>query len=172
MSTGFLMLDAQCNYLGNTALAAFKVQLDALGLDVWMVYPKDEPDVAGCSGATMAQVYQGAKAVFPNARIGVIYGPNGATPGIDQVTDAGRDNYGHGPQSLNLRSDQHLMIVAGGADPYREDAQQYVSYAEAHADVSVVWAFLYVDYAGGKGIGTNGTLPAYRSAGCTLTQKC
>ena len=80
----------------------------------------------------MARVYQGTKAIFPNARIGVIYGDTGRTPGIDQVTDAGRDKYGSGPQGLNLRADQHLMIVAGGANPYREDVQPYVDYAEAH----------------------------------------
>jgi hypothetical protein len=178
LGTGFLQFDAQCNYQGNAALAAFKLQLDALDLSrsVWMLYPRDEPDI-NCNANDVARAYADGKALFPGVRIGVIYADSGRTPGIDQATDVGRDKYGHGPQVLSLRADQHLMLVAGGADPYREDIQQYVDYAEANTNVSLVWAFLYVDYTGvdgkpAKGIGTNGMLPSYRAAGCKLTMKC
>jgi hypothetical protein len=179
LSTGFLQFDAHCNYLGNAALAAFKIELDAADLSrsVYMLYPKDEPENAGCTASTMAQAYREALNIWPSARIGVIYGPSGNTPGIDQATDVGRDNYGHGPQVLSLRSDQHLMIICSGVEPARDDIQGCVDYAKAHANVSTVWAFLYVAYtdpAGHpqQGIGTNGSLPAFRTAGCELTLKC
>ena len=173
LSTGFLTFDSQCNWLGTKDLLLFKIQLDALDLSrmVVMLYPMDEPDVHGCSGATMAQAFMQSRAAW-TLPIGVIYGPNGPTPGIDQATDVGRDNYGHGPQSLNLRPDQHLMLVAGGANPYREDPQAFVDYAKAN-NVSVLWAFLFVPYTDpqGKpqlGIGANGMLPAYNAAGDAL----
>lgn len=179
LGTGFLQFDAHCNYLGNAALAAFKLQLDALDLSrsVFMLYPRDEPDVQGCNATEIAQAYNEARNIWPGVRIGVIYGDSGRTPGIDQATDVGLDKYGSGPQELNLRADQHLMLVAGGASPYREDPQQYVQYAQTHANVSVVWAFLYVPYTDPQGhpqlgIGANGMLPQYRTAGCQLTMKC
>lgn len=176
LAVSFLLFDAQCNYVGNAALAAYKLQLDALGLSPWMLYVYDEPDVHGCSGATMARAMQETANIWP-VRLGVIYGPNGATPGIDQATDVGRDNYGHGPQVLDLRPDQHLMLIAGGANPYREDPAPFVQYAQTHANVSVVWAFLAVPYTDPDGhpqlgIADNGMLPAYKAAGCALTLKC
>ncbi len=174
LMTGFLQFSGECDYQGNLALAAYKGQLDALDLSrsVWMVYPKDEPDGANCSGATMAQVFKEVRNIFPQARVGVIYGDTGPTPGIDQATDVGRDKYPHGPQVISLRADQHLILVPGGADPYREDPKAFVTMAQNNPQVSLVVAFLFVDYAGGKGISDNGMLPAYRSAGCSLTLKC
>lgn len=179
LSTGFLQFDAHCNYQGNAALAAYKLQLDALDLSrsVIMLYPLDEPDGMNCSGATMAQAYDEAKNIWPGIRIGVIYGNTGRTPGIDRATDVGRDWYSHGPQILDLQPGQSLMLIAGGVDPARDNVQDFVDYAKNHTNVSIVWAFLYVPYidpAGHQqqGIGTNGMLPAYRAAGCTLTMKC
>ena len=178
LSVSFLLFDKDCNYVGNAGLAAYKLQLDALDLSrsVWMLYVYDEPDIHGCSGATMARAMQEARNIWP-IRLGVIYGPNGSTPGIDQATDVGRDDYPHGPQILDLRPDQHLMLVAGGANPYREDPGPFVQYAKDHPNVSVVWAFLYVPFTDPSGrpqpgIGNNGMLPAYRAAGCALTLKC
>lgn len=173
LAVSFLLFDSQCNYVGNAGLAAYKLQLDALDLSrsVFMLYVYDEPDVHGCSGATMAQAMLAIKNIWP-VRLGVIYGPNGATPGIDQATDIGRDDYGRDPQIVSIRADQHLMLICGGADPYREQAQPCVDAAERNPQVSVVFGFLFVDYAGGKGISDNGMLPVYKSAGCQLTMKC
>lgn len=179
LSVGFLTFDTKCAFLGADALAAFKLQLQALDLarSVFMLYPLDEPDGMNCDDKALTAAYKTIQTAWGDVRIGVIYGDTGRMPGITAVTDAGRDHYRFGPQVISLRSDQRLMLVAGGADPYREDIQQYVDYAKANPSVSLVWAFLFIPYTDPDGhpqlgIGGNGMLPAYRAAGCQLTMKC
>lgn len=179
LSTGFLTFGGACQWVGTQALLAFKQQLDALDLSrsVYMLYPLDEPDVNGCTEQTMTQAFTETRAAWGNdVRIAVIYGTKG-TPGINYATDVGRDDYPHGPQVVSLRADQHLILVPGGANPYREDPGAFVSYAQSNPSVSLVMAFLYVAYTDPnghpqQGIATNGMLPAYQGAGCALTMKC
>ena len=80
--------------------------------------------------------------------------------------------YPYGPQQLPLQPGQRLMLVAGGADPYRENPAGYEKFANEHPEVVAVWAFAWFDYSDGLGIGHNGMLPAYQAMGCRLTAKC
>lgn len=171
LSTGYLMLDAQCHFTGVAELTALKAQLDALDLTRMVVatYPKDEPDIAGCSDATMRQVFAASRAAFP-VPVAVIYGDHGE-PGKDAADWVGRDRYGDGPQYPQIRDDQQYVVISGGANPWREQP-----YAIDNARVALDLAFLYVDFTDPqghpqKGIGANGMLPAYCAAGRRITQK-
>jgi len=173
VSTGFLTFDAGYRYLGTAELVAFKKQLDALDLSKICIaaYCIDEPDVHGISDAVMTQCFNETRAAWP-IKMAVIYGPNGQTPGISAADWIGRDDYGAGSGVLqrlpSIRPDQQWIVVPGGADPWRQDVTPFADFAKARGNVAAVIAFLYVDYGGGKGIGTNGTFPAYAAAGTAI----
>lgn len=109
--------------------------------------------------------------------IAVIYGNQG-TPGIESFDWIGRDDYERGgAQTLPLLPHQRLMIIAGGADKYRQQPDAFEAFANSHQEVVAFIAFIYDDYTdpGGAfrlGINHNGLLPAYRAAGCRITGKC
>jgi hypothetical protein len=173
MSTGFLTFTAAYAYIGTAELIAFKAQLDALELSqvVIALYPIDEPDVHGISDSRMTKCCADTRAAWPGPKLAVIYGTQG-TPGISAYDWIGRDDYGAGAGVLNhlpqIRPDQQWIIVPGGADPWKQDPAPFVAFADAHHQVAVLMPFLYSDYAGGQGIGTNGMLPAYAAAGSVI----
>jgi len=175
VSTGFLTFDAGYKYLGTAELATFKKQLDALDLSpiVIALYILDEPDThAQLTDAIVVQCCTETRAAWPGTKLAVIYGPNGQTPGISAYDWIGRDDYGAGSGVLqrlpSIRPDQQWIVVPGGADPWRQDVTPFADFAEARGNVAAVIAFLYVDYGGGKGIGTNGAFPAYAAAGTAI----
>jgi len=142
------------------------------------IYPMDEPDVAGKTDAwvkAMLKQIRGVADGFPaiaDAPMAVFYGPDGKTPGIDDYDWIGRDDYGQGPQVLPLKSNQRLMIIAGGSSPWRESPDSYVAYAQAHPEVVVMQGFMWLaPNDNTTGIKVNGMAASYRAAGKTLTGK-
>jgi hypothetical protein len=151
-------------------------QLDLLRTLI-AIYPLDEPDLNLDAPSTVVGVNNDLRAVMAQYELGrlkvaVIYGNQG-TPGIESFDWVGRDWYRHGPQSLPaMLPGQKLIVVAGGADPFRESPSAYEDFAASNPDVVAVVAFVWFDYELGLGIGHNGLAPDYRAAGCRLTRKC
>lgn len=182
LGVGFLLYDAHFKYLGPSALAQFKLELDAADLTgmVTALYPLDEPDIHHQSDAQMTQVFRDCKAVFPQSKIAVIYSNSGRTPGIAEADWVGMDDYSRGAGVLgelpSIRADQQYLLVPGGANPWRQDPGPFYQFALQNADVVGIVAFLYEDfpYQGqlSKGIGSNGMLAAYQAVGCKVTGKC
>jgi len=177
VSTGFLTFDSGYKYLGTAELVTFKKQLDALDLSkiVIALYPIDEPDIhTQITDATMTRCCQETRVAWPGPKLAVIYGPNGQTPGIAAMDWIGRDDYGAGTGVLQrlpaIRPDQQWIVVPGGAEPWRQDVAPYATFAETQPKVAVLMPFLYSDYAGGKGIGSNGLLASYNAAGARIKQ--
>ena len=175
VSTGFLTFTrTPYRYIGTADLVAFNKQLDGLGLSTIVIalYPLDEPDVLGISDAVMTQCFNETRAAWPGPAIAVVYGTHG-TPGIAAADWVGHDSYREGPQFPALRAGQHAIVLPGGADPYRQDPTPFVAFANTHAEVALVWAFLYIDYTGvngepEKGIANNGMLAQYTAAGTAI----
>ena len=157
----------------------FFQQCQAAGVleSVAALYPMDEPDVAGKSDAwvkEMVAMTRRAAAKFSaiaQAPVAVFYGPGGKTPGIEAFDWIGRDNYGAGPQILPLETHQRLMLIPGGASPWRESPDSFVSYAQTHPEVIAVVPFIWQwpSKPPSEGIKGNGMASAYRAAGKTLT---
>jgi hypothetical protein len=177
------LLFADRRYVGSEQAAAnlgkYFTQLRDLDLlgTIKAIYPLDEPDLnleiaAEVIDASNRDI-RAASAVWGYLSLkAVIYGNQG-TPGIESFDWVGRDWYRHGPQSLPaMLPGQKLIVVAGGADPFRESPSAYEDFAASNPDVVAVIAFVFFDYELGLGIGHNGLAPDYRAAGCRLTRKC
>lgn len=179
VSIGWLTLTQQAGCTGSCyaprpdaipRLLAFKAQLDALGLTdmVIALYPADEPELRGLTDASLVPLLQSIKAAWAKP-LAVIYGTSGPTPGLAAYDWISRDDYGSGTGVFKrlpqIRADQHWFLVPGGADPWREDPNPFVTLATGDPRIVAVVAFLYAPYEGGQGIGTNGMLTAYCAAG-------
>lgn len=141
------------------------------------LYPIDEPDLTGKSDAQLVAavtVLRTAAAAFPElagVRVWTFYAQNGL-PGLSAFDDVGSDHYGDTSRALawyaQLPPNKGKLLIPGGAQPWRDDPAPFVQYALANPSVTAIIAFLYVDYSAGQGIGSNGMLPAYRTAGKTI----
>lgn len=142
---------------------------------VKVLYLCDEPDGNGFSDATIAAgkaVCQQVAAGYPElagVQFWVIYGDTGNTPGMASFDAVGKDDYGKGSGALNWYSGvpagKGLILVPGGADPWRTDPGAFVAYALTNKATVCVLPFLWVDYGGGRGIGSNVENAAYIAAG-------
>jgi hypothetical protein len=179
VAVGFLTWTKTGELKGWDFLETFKVQLDALGLEDMIVafYPMDEPDVQQHAGhiteANLIQGFENIRHVFPDKKLMAIYGDKGSYPGINQLDFVGKDKYGSGPQTLSMKSTQRLVIAAGGANPYRENPEDYYNFAQGNSTVDFIIGFLIPNYTDPDGhpqlgIKNNGMLPAYRSVGLKL----
>lgn len=138
------------------------------------LYPIDEPDLAGKSDSDMFNAVGVVRAAakqfvdLADVQVWCIYGQNG-TPGVDAFDAVGWDNYQSGAGALGwyaqLPAGKGKILVPGGAEPWKNDPGPFVQRALSDPTVVAVIAFLWVDYAGGKGINDNGMLAAYRAAG-------
>lgn len=177
LSTGFLTFTSKYEYRGANDLAAYRMQLDALDLTrmVVAVMPLDEPDMLGVADGPMTIALNDARHLFPSARVLVSYGDHGSTPGIAAADWVGHDAYELGAGVLQrlptIRPDQSYVLFPGGGNPWRADPGPFVDFAFAHANVVAVWAFIYAERAGEPGIGTNGMLASYCSAGREISGK-
>lgn len=139
------------------------------------IYPIDEPDLNLDTPGDVVKANADIRAVELSfglsVPLAVIYGNQG-TPGIESFDWVGRDWYNHGPQNLPMLPGQKRIIIAGGAEPFRESPSAYEDAARFDPDIVAVIAFVWFDYEGGLGIGHNGMAPDYRAAGCRLTRKC
>lgn len=157
-------------------LTALLTQLQTAGVlqMVKAFYPCDEPDLNGFSDATLVAAVALIKkvaaqfAVLADVQCWVIYGVNG-TPGMSAYDAVGRDNYGAGAGALtwynSVPAGKGLILIPGGAQPWDTDPSAFVAYALTNAATICLLPFLWVDYAGGKGISDNGMAPAYKTAG-------
>lgn len=176
--------------LEDTAHAITKLHEAGLLSDVVAWYPIDEPDVNGKSDAEVLAMNTAlrdlAKELGVNPALAVIYGcTTGKRPGLSSYDWIGCDDYGAGCDVANgsrfaalkgqLRPDQRLLLVPGGADPWRQDPACFATKANADPQVVGILAFLWVDRDDAKGIGTNGMRQAYCRVGKAirgLPQNC
>jgi hypothetical protein len=109
-----------------------------------------------------------------NVPLAVIYSERGSRPGISSYDWVGIDAYAMGSKILGkpyaklrklLTSKQRLLLVPGGADPWREDPAPYFKRAASDPKLVGVVAFLWFDNAApdvGLGIRSNGLAAKYR----------
>lgn len=157
-------------------LTALLTQLQTAGVLplIKAFYPCDEPDLNGFSDATLIAAVALIKEVaaqfqtLGGSQCWVIYGQNSA-PGMSAYDAVGRDNYGAGSGAVNWYSSvpagKGLILIPGGAQPWDTDPGAFVAYALGNPAVVCLLPFLWVDYAGGKGISDNGMAPVYKAAG-------
>jgi hypothetical protein len=148
--------------------------------NVAALYPQDEPDLEGLDEATVIEANTAVRAVaaeFAELRhvpLAVIYSERGTRPGISSYDWVGIDAYAMGSKILGkpytkvqklLTNKQRLLLVPGGANPWREDPAPYFKRASKDPKVIGVVAFLWIDNAApdvGLGIRSNGLAPKYR----------
>lgn len=178
VSVGFLVFDSKYNYKGTQYLEAFKTQLDALGLlpMVKTFYVVDEPDFVMRKGLTekaLVEACLGIRQVFPGIPLMTIYSNSGQYPAISYFDIVGKDDYSKGTGVLDemppISGTQQYAIVPGGAEPWKQDPTKFYQWSLTHP-VKYIVAFLFSDYSGGKGIGTNGMLPVYKALGMKIKQ--
>jgi hypothetical protein len=155
--------------------------------DIVALYPIDEPDGAHKSDAQVTAANATLRRVmasFPQleqTKLAVIYTAGNQRPGIASYDWVGFDDYDRGCIALDngypalkaqLRPDQRLMIVPGGADPWRQDPACFFAKAQLDQQVIAIVPFIWFDNweditkAGGtKGIRSNGMANVYCIAG-------
>ena len=159
-------------YLDSLRDGGFLVNVKAL-------YPLDEPDVAGKSAAEVAAtnaMLRRVMAGYPElaaTALAVIYGAGRTWPGIESYDWVGFDDYTHGCAIQDTYADlknhltaaQRILLVPGGADPWRQDPACFMNKANADAQVVAVVPFLWIDTGGNAGIRSNPTRRLYCEAG-------
>lgn len=155
------------------------VYLDSLGLltNILAVYPCDEPDINPCPDPLEMRRIQALFPALATAKLAVIYSASGRFPGIEAYDWVGVDDYAQGVAVLgtkvaDLRSrlapHQRLILVPGGADPWRTPPMPFLTYALSDSRVAMIMPFVWFDRDGpdgGKGIGSNGMAEQYRAVG-------
>jgi hypothetical protein len=157
------------------------------------VYPIDEPDTVREGNRSDAEVtaqngvLRRVMSEFPElagAKLAVTYAcDTGRRPGIASYDWVGCDHYPSGCGVLSgyvaqlrqaLRPDQRLILVPGGADPWRQDPACFMNYAHSNAIVAAVLPFIWqtvtdqgMTYAG---ISVNGMAKLYCEAGRSATE--
>lgn len=179
LDVGFLVFDYPYRYRGTvTDAIAFANRMKERGLwdKVVAVYPVDEPDLVGLDNATMNRVNTDLKAL--GKPVACIYTDRRQWPGLATCDWAGFDKYGvdvHGDGTLadlksRLRSDQRIMLVVGGADPWRDNVRPVLDYANMDKQVVGIVAFIYGDLGQERGIRNNGMQPEYAEVGAKIKQ--
>lgn len=140
------------------------------------LYPEDEPDLSMTESEVvdMVRMVRSVAAEYQElaqVQVWAIYGNTGKTPGIAQYDAVGRDNYGAGPQQIGAPN-QRLLLVPGGASPWRESPDAYLAEANRNPRVIAIIPFLwqYPQAGQGLGISQNGMAPVYRELGLKLTR--
>lgn len=175
-------------YASEGAVRARFATLRALDLlsGIKALYPVDEPDLAGYSAARVGVANAMVRRVMAEfgltVPLAVIYSAAFTWPGVESYDWVGFDNYDPGAgifsngdyQRLKsvLRADQRILLVPGGADPWRQDPTPFFNKAQADPQVIGIVAFLWrdYDYQGRlrQGIGSNGMAGAYRAGALRL----
>ena len=163
VAVGFTMFSKAFTYKGTAALAAFWQRVQAVGLPIVGVSIIDEPDVNQISDSVMTQAINDARKVT-GAKVFVVYGDSGRTPGANAADVIGRDKYPNVP-TLPVRAGQQRWVFPGGADPWRTPPP--TALVASDPSICAVCAFMWGDGWGGttnKGIRSNGMADAYRKA--------
>lgn len=160
------------------------VYLDSLGLltNIAAIYPCDEPDINVCPDPAEMRRLQALFPALSAAKLAVIYSASGRFPSIEVYDWVGVDDYGAGVSILatkvadlrtRLRPDQKLILVPGGADPWRTPPLPFFNAALADDRVAMVMPFVWFDRTGpdgGAGINRNGLADQYRAIGLQIKQ--
>lgn len=125
------------------------------------LYPIDEPDGRHVSHETMSQCCQIVREVaslYPelvNTKLAVIYSTHMTWPGLEYFDIVGMDKYGDSSGVLiskefkdllqKKKPTQKLMLVPGGADPWKQNPEAFLRYALMNKDVFAIVSFLWND---------------------------
>lgn len=173
VAVGFLTFTKAYAYRGTAELVAFRDRCAAAGLQPTALSILDEPDVYKVPDALMAQAATEIRAAWPGPKLAVIYGQNRHYPGIAAFDWAGMDHYGvdifaNGDVAdlkAHLRPEQRVILVPGGASPWKESPQAFVRHANTDSQVAAIVGFIYGDGWGNDptnvGIEGNGMLAQY-----------
>jgi hypothetical protein len=173
---------APCTPAPPDALRFWLKRLNDAGLldTVVAVYPVDEPTCdAAMIHATNAQLRE-VMAEFPaiaHAKLAVIYACKAGFPGAEAYDVVGCDDYDSGNAVLDryygaLESAApraQLLIVGGGADPWRLDPHILADRANSNSAVWALVGFIWQSADGHGGIRDNGMAGAWCAAGKRLT---
>jgi hypothetical protein len=177
-----MYVNKRLNPLGIVAARGIFQGLREAGVlqNVAALYPQDEPDLEGLDDVTVIDANAAVRAVaaefaeLKNVPLAVIYSERGTRPGISSYDWVGIDAYAMGSKILDkpyaklqkfLTKNQRLLLVPGGADPWRENPEPYFKRAAKDPKVIGVVAFIWFDNAAtdvGLGIRSNGLAPTYR----------
>jgi len=176
VATGFCTFNNAHAFVGTEELIKFRQLLNANNLIsmVAALYPLDEPDVANVPSSVMDDCYLATKAVWPEAKIAVIYSDRG-TPGIEQADWIGTDRYGLDSGVLGtlppIGATQRWLLVPGGSDPWKNNPSPFYTFALTHTEVAMLVPFVWFDRERDEqgqfraGIRSNGMANAYRNIG-------
>lgn len=157
------------------------------------IFPIDEPDTVRMGNRSDAEVtaqngalrrVMGEFPALASTKLGVIYAcDTGRQPGMTSYDWVGCDHYTSGCAVLSRYVDglraamspsQRLVLVPGGADPWRQDPACFESYAHANQVVVAVIPFLWqTETDTGTtyiGIRDNPTRALYEAAGRKIKQ--
>lgn len=145
------------------------------------LYPMDEPEYNLAYPDSIFFVNQAIRDVMAERGLkiplAVIYGGPRGRNGIESFDWVGVDDYNRHANILyeydklrgQLLSHQRLMLVPGGADPWRNDPKPFLDYAQQHQQVVGIVAFLWFTPPDnpdvGLGIGRNGMRKVYCEVG-------
>ncbi len=147
--------------------------------NIMALYPIDEPDKNGKTDsevtATNAMLRHVMSDIGMSASLAVIYDcVSSSKPGIASYDWIGCDDYGSGCDvadgsryaalKAQLTSSQHLMLIPGGADPWKQDPQCFLDAANWDSQIIAIMPFLWVDYEL-PGIRANGMRDSYVRVG-------
>jgi hypothetical protein len=137
----------------------------------------DEPDL---NKTIDPQIVRHALLLFPslaNSRLATSYSTAQNTPGIEHYDWVAVSAYAEGENALTgqyailrakLSSDQKLMLLVYGSDPWRVHPKPFLDYAMSDDKVAAIIGFTFFSHDGsdfGAGIGVNGLLPEFRAMG-------
>jgi hypothetical protein len=171
------------------AITADLQRYKAVGIDPTAII-HDEPEINGftheqimSSNAITKQVIQ---KLGLTTKLGVIYSAAafGKWQGISSYDWVGFDNYGGDIFKANgdysklkkvLTPTQRIILVPGGATPWKEDPKPFQNAAENDPQVVLIMPFIWFDNADpahgvGAGIRSNGMSEAYKAVGLRIKQ--
>lgn len=188
-----IVLGVESVYLegGEAWLRSLLAQLSSRGLltDVKALYPIDEPNAGDKKTAeqviTVNQMVRRVAREFielASVRLAVIYaGDIDERPGIGSYDWVGIDKYQAGDEifidelyddlKAALRADQGILLVPGGADPWKTDPAAFYNKAQEDHQVVALVPFIWQDHAApgvGQGIRSNSTRSRYVEAGTRI----
>lgn len=164
-------------------ITAFFDTLKSAGLldMVKALYPMDEPDLYGIPAADILAANANLRAVaagYPELtgmKLAVMYSGKRNWVGIESYDWIGIDNYDDGSFILlsqypeleaQLRADQRMVVVPGGANPWQTPIEPFYEYAQQHEKVILIMPFIWLDNygtSGQLGIKSNGLAPSYNA---------
>jgi len=150
---------------------------------VIMWYPVDEPEKQGYDEQKVLNANNLLRTVSTEhglkIPIGVIYSADFNFPGISSYDYVGFDNYDAGDKIFTngqfmrlkqlLKPEQKIILVPGGANPWKNDPEQFFNVAQRDMQVGLLMPFLWVDHGGGIGIRSNELRQVYWSKGMKIS---